>query len=355
MIANVDRKELLKALKIAQLVTKKSDSGLNTDCLVLEALEGGILRIAGTNVDLGVVVKIPAAVGADGKVVFNAKRLLKVISVLTDEEVIISGPGIGLVSDAKMLFTLETFDPTKTLAAGIPDRTCEMPAEKMLYQANRVLYASSTDPSRPVLQSVSFNGAVAATNGFEIAVAEGVEGIHGLVPNTFLRMAGRIFGRNKLQYWQEGNRCALSNGSITLEGYTVEGNFPDFEAIMPRDVALEVEFDTLELLDTLRAILTFGGGRPAARMKINPDKPVKITVEYGDEMLSATLPAGITVNGEFKFPFTVGFNAGMLRDQIRQSGFRVRLGFNHSNTPFLVTPTDPTNDFSGCIMPMHLG
>ena len=362
MKATINRIEFLKALKIARQQTCKPTTGLNTDCVLLEAQDTGILRMVGTTTAQSVVVKIPAAVEVGGRASVKIKRLVKIINALSGEELTISGTeknGKFVVTDQKATCTLRAVQVDDTYAVSVQDRSCETPAPHLLELASRVLFAASEDDYLPTLQCVNFNGSIATTNGFQIAMVPGeIVGIQGLIPAKTLRDARRIFHQEDIFTWQEKDRIAFSNGAATLESYMGDGEFPNYHAIFPKSHKLTAEFLTAELLEALAPILTVVAHRRPVHMEFQDTGTVQLTggdEEY-EESVCTELQALVTrLDDDFSFPFTVAINPNMLRDQIAQAGESVMLLFNAKNTPISVWPTDPENLWRGVIMPMHVG
>jgi DNA polymerase-3 subunit beta len=144
------------------------------------------------------------------------------------------------------------------------------------------------------------------------------------------------------------NQVLLSTGGINLSSALVEGHFPRYQDVIPRDNNRIVELDTAEFQGALRR---------AALLTNEESKAVRLSLSDGELVLSSRVPeqgeASITMPVRYRGePLEIGFNPVFLMDVLRVVHTEsVQFALKESNRPGVVSAGD---DFVYVVMPVSL-
>jgi len=238
---------------------------------------------------------------------------------------------------------------------------------------SHVEFAAATDDSRPVLAGVLIRLeddriTMAAADGFRLAVRDGdlsasvTERLDIIVPARALRELARIVGdrTDPIDLTITPNRAQLVVRSGETEFYSrlIDGTFPDFRQIVPREFDTRLEVGRDEFLAAVRRAGFFArDNNDVVRLSA---KAASDELAPGILQVSATaaergssqsqVPAAINgPDGE------IAFNARYLTDvlSILRTG-RVMIGMNGPNQAGVVRPLE-SETYTYVIMPMVIG
>ncbi|MFP4437967.1 MAG: DNA polymerase III subunit beta [Chloroflexaceae bacterium] len=300
---------------------------------VLLATDNGRLKLAATNLEVGITCWIGAQIAEEGASTVPAKLLSDVVGGLPNDKVTLTlDARTQSVNLACARFTnnikgieADEFPPIPTVAERDPVVT--LPADMLREAIDQVAFAAAGDDSRPVLAGVLIrlrgNEAVfAAADGFRLAkriitlpepVATSQELI---VPARALSELARIIGDAEsvaLSVTPEGNQVLFHTESTDLVSRLIDGKFPDFERIIPTDHTTRAVLETQELTKAVKLASFFAN----ASQNI-----VKITVEPGGDMGPGKLV--ISANAA-----EVGDNTGELDGMVHGEGGQIALNVKY--------------------------
>jgi DNA polymerase-3 subunit beta len=238
---------------------------------------------------------------------------------------------------------------------------------------SQVELAAASDDSRPVLAGVltrveGTKITLAAADGFRLAVREGELPVNGpdkleaIVPAKALRELARIVGDStepvRIAITPTQSQLVAKVGETEFLSSLIEGNFPDFRQIVPREFSVRVEVDRDQLVGAVRRASYFArDNNDVIRLAI---KAGEQEFDLGTVDVSATAAErgnsqsviDASVSGE---GFQIAFNARYLADVLgvlKQP--KVMLGLNGPNQAGVVRPVGDDH-YSHVIMPMVIG
>jgi DNA polymerase-3 subunit beta len=337
------------------------------------------LKLAATNQEIGIVCRIPAEVGESGKVTVDARLLSEFVNTLPEEPVRLSTEpgkwtlhvnGMGANAaingiDAEEFPLLPQGDERSFSASVDPQSLKEM--------IGQVEFAAAADDSRPVLAGVLIRFeenriVMAAADGFRLAVREASlasavsDRLDVIVPARALRELARIIGdrTEPLELTITPNRGQLMARTDDTEfsSRLIDGTFPDFRQIVPREFATRLELGREEFLSAVRRAGFFA--------RDNNDV-VRLSAQSGaDELMPGNVEVSATAaergNSQSQIVAAIdgpegqiAFNSRYLVDvlSVLRTG-RVVLGMNGANQAGVVRPTE-SDDYTYVIMPMVIG
>lgn len=341
---------------------------------VLIASEGGQLRLAATDLTLGVSIWMDARLDGQIALTLPAKTLIDIVNSLVDSEVqfSVNGKPEAAIKSGAFKGVVRGIEASEFPAIPEHDLSNAILLEASLLREmiQATAFAASSDQARPVLEGVqlSLNGnilSMAATDGFRLAVkkatlATGVGSNQVIIPASSLKEAVRILSATKpdqvsLLIPQKGSQVVLRAGNVQLISQLIDGRFPDYQIIVPKGYKTRTVLATADLLKACKqaAIIAREGGN-VIQLRLTPgeEQTGKVTVlaESGDTGESEVeLPA--TITGP---EVTIAFNVKFLQDGLEAIRTKnVVIETNTHNTPAVIRPAGE-EEYLYILMPMHV-
>lgn len=243
---------------------------------ILLATDSGRLKIAATNLEIGVTYWVDAQITEEGTTTVPAKLLTDFVSTLTAESLTLS---VGEGTNALHLKGLRSkahfrgMDPTEfPLIPGAEGSEASLSLDAALLKEaiEQVAFAAADDETRPALTGVLVEVrqeriTFAAADAFRLAVRE-VELDGGnipcgdlLVPARTLKELGRILpadGTVELIATPSRNQVLFHTPQLDLVSRLLEAPFPNFRQIIPKSHSIRAVVTTREFAgDVKRAAL----------------------------------------------------------------------------------------------------
>jgi DNA polymerase-3 subunit beta len=346
---------------------------------ILVATEGDAIRLSATNLEIGITCRVPAAIQEEGTTTVPARLFTDFINNLPPagvELALQAGTQSLKVSGQRSQATIRGMDPGEFPT--IPGVEGSEPAvtldcAELRSMIGMTVFAAATDDARPVFTGVLARVrdntlTFAAADSFRLAVMRaplaGGESAAGdvLIPARTLTELARILppeGRVQMIVTPNRNQVLFRSGDLNLVSNLIAGQFPNFEAILPKSHATRV---TLPLEDfkqaTKTALLFARDSANIVRVKVDAGEsggltPGSLTLEataedYGDS--TSKLEAAVDGPG-----LEIIFNVKYLTDVLAVlEGGDVALELNSSQQPGVVKASGELRDrYTYVIMPMH--
>ena len=252
-------------------------AGKNTSLPVLAGLhisaEKNQLVIKATNLDLGVSATIPVKVVEPGSVVVPASTFVLLISSLPKEgNISISVQGqvleVKTVNTETSINLLPSDDfpviPEIDTSDGFP-----VTSRDFIFGLKSVIYSAAIGSIKPELSSISitYSGdhlVFAATDSFRLAekkirVKSAPSFKQILIPQKNALEIIRIFdkGEDELLLSIDEHQLALRSGGLYLTSRIVDGVFPDYSQIIPKETLSKAVLLKQDLISSLKTSLIF--------------------------------------------------------------------------------------------------
>ena len=324
--------------------------------------EGAALELAATDMELSLRTGLEAQVETGGTVVVPGRLLAELSRLLADDEVQLAAEeGTLRVLCGSASYTLHTYAAEDFPRLPEVDAASLFAVDRDAFvdTISRVSRAASRDESRPVLTGVlvRFEGGklvMAATDSYRLAVKEtpveaAAPELEALVPARALTEVQRLAASaDELSLGVLENQVVFELARTTLTTRRIDGQFPNYKALLPETFENEVALPRDELLDMVR--------RTAVMAQRNA--PLRLRFAEGELTITARTPDVGEAQESMPAPFTgepleIGFNAEFLRDGVESiEGDEVRLKLISSLRPAVLQGAD--DDFSYLIMPIRL-
>jgi DNA polymerase III subunit beta len=325
---SVKKFDLQEELEMTQGVVERKTTIPILSHLLCEA-KGNRVTITATDLELSIRTSFEAKVKKEGSGTIPAKKLFDLIRLLPDEEIkfkLLENHWVQITCDRRNYKLVGMSKDNFPALPSFPHALVKVPAKILASLIAKTTFAISLEESRYTL-----NGALlvlkpasltmVATDGHRLAMVEmdhKLEGLSGetrvLVPkkamNELQRLAAQAGDDATLDFAQDESHLFFQFGGRTLTSRKLTGQFPNYEAVLPRDANKTVVLSKGELQDALRRVSQLADQRSHAVKFVLAKEGVEISAsspEYGE--------AKEAIDKEFNGdPITIGFNAQYLLD-----------------------------------------
>ena len=358
------KEKILNAVLLAEKIVGKKESLPVLSCILLEVEKD--LSVRSTNLEAGVDIHVAGDVGQGGTVAVPASILSQTLRVVSGDKVTIKLDGANLKVESR---------GSKTLIKAIPhDEFPALPAAKggkglklsrtlFLQALQSVAYSASTSMIRPELGSVYLSVkdeklTAVATDSFRLAEkivsdAFGTGSGDVLIPLKHVQELMHILERlssESIELTIDDSQLALSAGSLEFVSRIIDGNFPNYREIMPKEFTTEATLLKGDFAETLRKARVFSGADQHVGFHVYPKKRVfDVTAqsaaigEMADSLEAAVSGDDIDVN------FHIGYVADCLQSIPSDS---ITLGFSGAGKPLVIKGVSD-GTFTYLVMPLN--
>jgi DNA polymerase-3 subunit beta len=350
---------------------------------VLLTTRDGELQLTANNLELSVAHRVPTSgIAREGEITLPARLLQDYVALLDHGQTVELelNPKTHKVHlkcgrfEANIAgISAEDFPPIPTVSGG---PSFSLPSGALKEAITQVVFAAAPDDTRPVLAGVlvRLGGGsltLAAADGFRLAVRtlelpDGGPELQMIVPAKTLNEVARLLPEDADEHvaintTPNGNQVYFAFGKTEITSRLIEGQFPDYQRIIPASAKTKVELITTELLRATRAAQVFArDNSQIVRLECSPAPQdaelalgsvlVKSTsAEMGDNEGRLDAPA---FNGD---PTQIAFNGRYLRDALEAiESEHVLLQIGDPNAPGIIRPVGEPNGYLHVIMPMYV-
>ncbi|MDX1568198.1 MAG: DNA polymerase III subunit beta [Longimicrobiales bacterium] len=337
--------------------------------ILIETTDDGIW-MSGTDLDVAVRVRVPAEVSEGGSLTAPGKKLQEIARELPDEPVDVSTVGDQIeLQCGRSRFKLNGLpaDEFPNLPEIDFDEGWKVTAGDLHTLIHHTSFAVSTEESRPILNGVLWElrdgrMQMVATNGHRLArmgmktEASSAPSADFIVPPGALNQVERLFSEDdELQVSKSGNHLGFRSGERAVFTRLIEGTYPNYEQVIPKDNDKEARVEKKSLESAVRRMAVVASDQThRIRLKFEEDR-VHLNV------LTPDLGEGhdeleLGYDGE---ELEIGFNAAYLLEVLRYMPTdEIRVTFKAPERAATIEPFTPEGedgpDYLCLVMPLRL-
>lgn len=366
----LDRDPFLKGLQMVHNIVEPRQTLPILANVLLEA-DDDVLRLTATDLEVGAQVTLPAQkVGSPGSITLAARKLADIVRELPAAPVTLrvgdnSAVTLRCSGASYRLVGLPADDYPRVVPASAPG-WLSLEAKMLREMLSQTSFAISHDETRYALNGILFHLQpkklrLVATDGHRLAVAtraigHGLSGVSGIVPRKAVAEVMRVLGASEeVQIALTENQFILQMPNFLLTSRLIEGQFPNWEAVVPRSNPARLKVSRAGLTAALRRVSVLADER---------NRAVRLSLAPGVLTLSAQTQelgeAEEAVEVEYTGPeITIGFNWRYLLDALApMESEEVLVELKDSLSPGVVKGAEEvrTEDDPYCcvIMPMRI-
>ncbi len=359
------KEKLSYAISKAERITGKNITLPVLSCILLEA-DDSILTIKATNLDIGIEITLPVKVIKPGKVAVSGSILYNFISNITnDKNIILEVIEGNLKVSTKHSQSLIKAFPVDDFP-NIPKVSVEKPftlnVPSLIKGFKSVMYSSSTSTIRPVLGSIMVSSeedsiVFVATDSFRLSekrinVKKHKEFNQILIP---FRNIGEIIHtledyKDDVDVHLNENQIAFSYKDMYVTSRVIDGVFPDYKQIIPKEVKTEVVVLKQDFVSALKISNIFSDKFSQVIFHVLPkEKIFKITtknIDVGENVNSLdAVIKGDDISISFNYRYIIDCFQSIDSDSIT-------LSFSDMNKPMIIKGVGDKS-FLYLVMPMN--
>jgi DNA polymerase-3 subunit beta len=325
---SVTKSALLNELTTTQGVVERKTTIPILSNLLVDA-KGSRVTITATDLELSVRTSCEANVKKEGAGTIPAKKLLELVRLLPEGEIkfkLLDNHWVEIVSDKKKYKLVGMAKENFPALPAMPHTLVKLPAVVLESLIAKTKFAISMEESRYTL-----NGgllilkpdtlAMVATDGHRLALAETdqkLAGLNGevrvLIPKKAMdeveKLSAAAGSDAHLEFAKDESHLFFQVGHRLLISRILTGQFPNYEAVLPRENNKTVVLERAELSDAVRRVSQLADQRSHA---------VKLAVSSEGVEISASSPeygeAKETIDKDYKGDnIAIGFNSSYMLD-----------------------------------------
>ena len=379
MEITVSRQDLLRELSATQSVVERKTTIPILSNFLLEATQGegdghDRLTITATDLDQSIRTSCTAKVKKPGACTIPARKLFDYVKLLPDGDISIKLMENHWVqirsgrSNTKMVGMARANFPQ---VPEFPETgLTQLSATSLKGMISKTIFAISNEESRYTLNGALLilkaeSLSMVATDGHRLAhiekAGESLANISGekktLIPRKALAELQSLLSDTEaesLDFYDDEHTLFFRLGHRVLTTRKLTGQFPNYEAVLPRDNNKFVVVRSEELMGSIQRVAQFADERSGAikiRLEQNEMKISSSSTESGESEDTIETPYNYD-------PLVVGFNSQYLIDFLKAIGSagEVRLEFKDAQSAGQMRPEDANEDvkYRYILMPMRI-
>lgn len=294
---------------------------------ILFSVEGGKLKIAATNLEIGVIKYLPLEGGEEGEITIPAKTIVELISGLGQVKIDLVAEGESLtISSNKFKASINGISAAEFPAIPLESGKGVSFPKDVMQSCSQILFASAVDEGRPVLTGILTDSKgdkldFVATDGFRLAhrqvsLPKGSPQFKSLIPRKTFEEVLRIMAEDEvdkvnISTTENQNQVVFSLGSTIISSRLIEGQFPSWEKIVPTQSIARIVLEREEFLRAIKLAAVFTKNE-ANILVLNTSGNLLKLRSSARELGSQENEVDADVEGEIE----VAFNTRFLQDAI---------------------------------------
>lgn len=333
---------------------------------ILLSIENGKLKIAATNLEVGVIKYLNIEVENQGEITVPAKTLVELVAGSGQNKLTIETEGEVLhLQSGKLKAAINGISATEFPAIPLASGAGISFPKEVLLNSSQILFASAVDEGRPILTGILMEVSdgrldFVATDGFRLAhrqldLPKNQDKFRSLIPRRTFEEVLRLISEEDVEEVniatsQNQNQAVFSLGSTVVSSRLIEGQFPAWGKIIPQKIVSRAIVEKEELLKAIKLAAIFAK---------NEANIVVLTTKQGILKLeSHTKEVGSQENeieGEIEGEeLKIAFNTRFLLDAVSNSpSTQIMLEFSGPLSASLIKPVGVAG-LEYIVMPVRL-
>tara|TARA_B100000029_G_C17544756_1_gene948044 strand:+ start:630 stop:1745 length:1116 start_codon:yes stop_codon:yes gene_type:complete len=367
----VTKPVIYKALSHLQSIVNKKNTLPILSNILIEAVENS-LTLSSTDMDISIKEKINCNVIESGSTTLNAQIIFDIIKKLPDNnevEFISNESKILTIRSSVSKFSLpclpkDEFPIIDTKAEGTK---IKIKSQTIFNLISKTKFAISNEETRYFLNGLYFNISsneklstltFVGTDGHRLATSSSsvdvflteLPGV--IIPKKTINELSKLLSENisDIEIDISKNRIIFYIENLILISKLIDGNFPDYNRVIPKDNKNHLTINRVNLLSAVDRVSTIANEKsPSIKFKILKNLINLSTINT--ENSSATEDIQANYDGE---ELEIGFNSRYIMDILENlEEEEIKLSFSDNSTPMLVQEkTNSDNLF--VLMPMRV-
>lgn len=360
----ISKEDLLKGIQTVQgAVSSKNTLPILNNILIETQNEQ--IKLTATDLDIAITVYIPAQIKTPGNITVPAKRFSDIIKELRATDLVqINVKKNSSVTIESGRAVLKLMGLPKDDFPDIPEfqiaNSTSFPQNILSRMIKMTAFAMSRDEARYVLNGVLFSFQdkilrLVATDGRRLALVEKAlpkpfgAAKNIIIPNKTIQELARNLGEEgDVVLNIKGNQLQFKINSIVITSRVIDGEFPNYEQVIPKKTKEQVWINTQDFLSAARRASIFTN---------QESQSIKIDLTKNRMVISKNTPDVGEVREEIDAEYSgaelsIGFNPSYLIDVLKNiEDEKVQFGLTDPEKPGMIKAEE---DYTYIVLPMQL-
>jgi len=360
------KKDFEEAVEITSRIISNSATLPVLSCIILDVKEEKV-ELRATNLELGIKKTFSADISKKGIVAIPAQILLSTLKASPNQAKVsieeVDGTIILKIGGAKTTIKTIPVDDFPSIPEPETKEKYLIGKDTLIKGIRSVLYSASTSLIKPELASVYIyqeaeNLVFVATDSFRLAEKKINHKTESEIPSVIMPVKNTTELVRILETQEEGdlevyideNQYTIKSKSLYITSRIIDGSFPDYKTILPKETTTEAVILKEDLLNTLKKAQIFSDKFGQITLHVYPDKKTMTISARNSDVgeIFDSLSAAITGND-----IDISFNHKYLIDVFQSiSTDSVLLTFAGPGRPLVIKPVGDKL-FTYLVMPMN--
>jgi DNA polymerase-3 subunit beta len=363
---SINREDILQELQLLQGIVEKRNTMPILANILVNATESEV-ELIGTDLEVGLKTYFPAKIDETGSITVSGKKLFEIVRSLSEDQKVVFNEGKDLMmeitsgeSEFKVLCLPKEDYPQ--MPEPKFEKNIVLPLESFKEMIDRVYYAITQE------QRYYLNGALmllrdgqmelVSTDGHRLAYTSlSLEGlkveseVKAIVSKKTLNEL-RKFDDESVEFDLDENNLFFRVRNRTLISRIIEGKFPNYEAVIPKENPDVLEISREKITDAIRRVSLLSTERSKGiRFNIEPNQ-IKL-YSSNPEIGEARDRVGVDYSGS---AMEIGFNSQYLLDFLTAvKSKKILFELKDENSAVLMKPaSDDDIKYLYVLMPMKI-
>jgi len=366
MKISIARGELLEALSV---VSRGLSSRTTLPILsgIHISTHGDSVVFQATDLEVSIKTSCKARIEQPGQSVLPGKLLTDITRSLPEAAVTIdtTTPGTASVLCGQSSFSVKTLSPDDypkfpDVAA---DQTITLPTDTFSHVVHQVSKSVSRDETRPILTGilVVVDAGVlrmVATDSYRLCVREvpleaALTEIELVVPGKAMEDVAKLIGSSEtVSLGVAENQVIFTFGSTTFISRRIEGSFPNYRQLLPKEHTTRAIVDRVEFLEAIKRVSLMAQHNTPLRVKVSAGDHTLTLSAATQDLGDASEDLQMTPEGE---DVEIAFNHTYLLDGVSVAeDDTIALEVTSPLKPGVLRPAEG-DGFTYLLMPVRLG
>lgn len=365
MKVNCLKKDLIKSVDIASKIISSKPTLPVLTCVLIEA-ENKKVSVKSTNLEFSIEISFPADVRSEGKIAVPAGVLIRTLKTIRSE----GNVSLSLDGESVVLEVGDGKTTIKTLGAeDFPNIPQPDTKEKHTIQANTfaegircVSQSASLSIIKPELSAVYIyhenNSLIfVATDQFRLSEKKieyktNLEIPPVIIPvsnaHELVRVLENVEG--EVDVYIDENQISIKTSDLYATSRIIDGSFPDYKVIIPKETTTEVILLKNDLANCLQKMQIFADKFGKTNLHVYPTKKTFTASARNNDLGEVFDSPETTLTGE---DLDIAFNHKYLSDAMApMSADSVTLSFAGIGKPLIIRGVGDSS-FTYLVMPMN--
>jgi DNA polymerase III subunit beta len=360
MRVHVPRKTLADSLgHVERIIPSRSSNPALS--LVRLSLTEDSLTLSGSNMEIDIEVTLPADVQQQGEYALPAQLFSQIVRALPGEMVELGFKDTELdIASGNYATRLQLAEASGVAPLAFPDTYGgALSAEGLARALEHVRYAAAVAEYQAIFRGVKLElsdarSRAVATDGFRLAYytlpqPSGL-GSDLVLPARSVDELIKLLGDGEVELALEGGQLSLATGRARVNIKLMEGAFPDYERVIPKQFPISVTLGARALAEAVSRVAVMADKTANNRVDVFvKDGTMQITAEgsYGRSQ------EALEVMQEGSDPeIALAYNAKYLTDALGPLAGDLQLRFSGTVTPSVLVSLDDAN-YLAMIVPLR--